>query len=155
MLGIGRSGEAAGILLVCLGARVTLLDHAEADVIGSAAKLEKLAGMGMQILTGAAANSDATFYDLAVLSPGIDPKTPLVQNFLSRGVPVIAEIELAYQNSSTPVIGITGTNGKTTTTELVAAMLTGRGYSHRGRGQHRQAIQRNRQPKMSLMTLSR
>ncbi len=126
VLGIGRSGEAAGILLVCLGARVTLLDHAEADVIG-AAKLEKLAGMGMQVLTGDTANADMTFYDLAVLSPGIDPKTPLVQNFLSRGVPVIAEIELAYQNSSTPVIGITGTNGKTTTTELVAAMLTGAG----------------------------
>ena len=126
VLGIGRSGEAAAILLVCLGARVTLLDSAAADVIG-AAKLEKMAGMGMQILTGDAADSDQTFYDLAVLSPGIDPKTLLVQNFLRRGLPVIAEIELAYQNSSTPVIGITGTNGKTTTTELVAAMLTSAG----------------------------
>ena len=126
VLGIGRSGEAAAILLVCLGGRVTLLDSAEADVIG-AAKLEKLAGMGMQVLTGNAANTDASFYDLAVLSPGIDPKTVLVQNFLLRNIPVIAEIELAYQSSSTPIIGITGTNGKTTTTELVAAMLTGAG----------------------------
>ncbi len=126
VLGIGRSGEAAALLLVCLGAKVTLLDSAEADVIG-AAKLEKLAGMGMQVLTGDAAHTNSTFYDLAVLSPGIDPKTVLVQNFLARSIPVIAEIELAYQSSSTPVIGITGTNGKTTTTELVAAMLTGAG----------------------------
>ena len=111
VLGVGRSGEAAAILLVCLGAKVTLLDGAEADVVG-AAKLEKLAGMGMLVLTGDAANTDPTLYDLAVLSPGIDPKTALVQNFLRRNIPVIAEIELAYQSSSTPVIGITGTNGK-------------------------------------------
>ena len=126
VLGIGRSGEAAAILLVCLGARVTILDSAESGTVG-VAKLEKLAGMGMQVLTGEAANRDTSFYDLAVLSPGIDPKTLLVQNFLLRNIPVIAEIELAYQNSPTPVIGITGTNGKTTTTELVTAMLTGAG----------------------------
>ena len=126
VLGMGRSGEAAAILLLCLGARVTVLDSENADVLG-AAKLEKLAGMGLTVVTGTDAEQDASPQDLAVLSPGIDPKTALVQNFLMRGVPIIAEIELAYQNSSTPVIGITGTNGKTTTTELVAAMLTGAG----------------------------
>ena len=126
VLGIGRSGEAAAILLVCLGAKATLLDSAEADVIG-AAKLEKMNGMGVQVLTGEAADTDTAFYDLAVISPGIDPRTTLVQNFLGRGTPIISEIELAYQHSSVPVIGITGTNGKTTTTELVTAMLTGAG----------------------------
>ena len=126
VLGMGRSGEAAAILLVFLGARVTILDSASAEAIGSA-KIDKLGGMGMEVVTGPDAEQDRGAYDLAVLSPGIDPKTALVQNFLMRGVPVIAEIELAYQNSSTPVIGITGTNGKTTTTELVAAMLTGAG----------------------------
>ena len=126
VLGIGRSGEAAAILLVCLGAKVSLLDNAEADVIG-AAKVEKMTGMGVQVLTGEAADTDSAFYDLAVISPGIDPKTTLVQNFLGRGIPIISEIELAYQHSSAPVIGITGTNGKTTTTELVTAMLTGAG----------------------------
>ena len=123
---MGRSGEAAAILLVCLGARVSVLDSASAENLGSA-KLEKLGGMGMGVITGTEAENDQAAYDLAVLSPGIDPKTALVQNFLARGIPIIAEIELAYQNSPTPVIGITGTNGKTTTTELVAAMLTGAG----------------------------
>ena len=126
VLGMGRSGEAAAILLVCLGARVTVLDSADANVLG-AAKVAKMGGMGINLVMGSNAQKDAASYDLAVLSPGIDPKTALVQNFLARGIPVIAEIELAYQSSATPVIGITGTNGKTTTTELVAAMLTGAG----------------------------
>ena len=126
VLGMGRSGEAAAILLVCLGARVTVLDSAGADALG-AAKLDKLGGMGINLVTGTSVQEDNAPYDLAVLSPGIDPKTVLVQHFLARGIPIIAEIELAYRSSSTPVIGITGTNGKTTTTELVAAMLTGAG----------------------------
>ncbi len=126
VLGMGRSGEAAAILLVCLGAKVTVLDTAPADHFGPA-KVDKLGGMGMGLLFGDRAATDSADYDLAVLSPGIDPKVAMVQNFLARGVPVIAEIELAYRSSSTPVVGITGTNGKTTTTELIAAMLTGAG----------------------------
>jgi UDP-N-acetylmuramoylalanine--D-glutamate ligase len=127
VLGMGRSGEAAALLLSsCLGARVTVLDSASPEALG-AAKIEKLGGMGLSVRTGREADTDAAPYDLAVLSPGIDPKTTLVQNFLGRGVPVIAEIEMAFRHSSTPVIGITGTNGKTTTTELVAAMLTDAG----------------------------
>ena len=126
VLGLGRSGEAAAILLLCLGARVTILDSADAERL-DAGKLEKLGGMGIRIVAGHAAETDTVSHDLAVLSPGIDPKCALVQNLLTRGIPIIAEIELAYQSSSTPVIGITGTNGKTTTTELVVAMLTGAG----------------------------
>ena len=126
VLGMGRSGEAAAILLVGLGARVTVLDNAPLQAF-QAGKVEMLAGMGIVIVAGEDASRNASRYDFAVLSPGIDPKTKLVQYFLAQAIPVIAEIELAYQNSSTPVIGITGTNGKTTTTELVAAMLTGAG----------------------------
>ena len=126
VLGAGRSGEAAAILLTALGARVSVLDSSDSASIGEA-KLTKMRGMGIRVVAGVSADQDQSSYDLAVLSPGIDPKTTLVQNFLIRGIPVIAEIELAFQNSPTPVIGITGTNGKTTTTELVAAMLTSAG----------------------------
>ncbi len=126
VLGLGRSGEAAAILLFGLGARVSVLDSADAEKFDGA-KLQKLSGMGLQIVSGKNAETSDAAYDLAVLSPGIDPKCALVQNLLHRGIPIIAEIELAYQSSSTPVIGITGTNGKTTTTELVAAMLTSAG----------------------------
>ena len=79
-------------------------------------------------MTGADAEQDASPYDLAVLSPGIDPKTALVQNFLmARAYRSSPRSNSPTRIHSTPVIGITGTNGKTTTTELVAAMLTGAG----------------------------
>jgi UDP-N-acetylmuramoylalanine--D-glutamate ligase len=126
VLGLGRSGEAAALLLAQLGATVTVLDSAEAGRL-DASKLETLRAAGVQGSFGLDAAQDAGAYALAVLSPGIDPATPLVQNFLAREIPLISEIELAYRHSSTPVIGITGTNGKTTTTELVAAMLNGAG----------------------------
>ena len=126
VLGMGRSGEAAAILLVGLGARVTVLDNAPLETFPET-KVEMLAGMGIHIVAGENAAENLRPYDFAVLSPGIDPKMALVQQFLAQAIPIIAEIELAYQNSTTPVIGITGTNGKTTTTELVAAMLTGAG----------------------------
>ncbi len=126
VLGLGRSGEAAALLLASLGAQVTVLDSADVSKL-DASKLEKLRGAGVTGVYGADALQDAQLYDLAVLSPGIDPATPLVQGFLARAIPLISEIELAYLNSATPVVGITGTNGKTTTTELVAAMLNGAG----------------------------
>ena len=126
VLGAGRSGEAAAALLVGLGAQVTLLDGASLEQLGPE-KAARLQAAGVKLIAGLAAEKEPVFYDLAVLSPGIDPKTGLVQQFVRKNIPLLAEIELACRFSTTPVIGITGTNGKTTTTELVAAMLTGAG----------------------------
>src|SRR6185295_14571966 len=55
--------------------------------------------------------------------PGIDPALPLARNFSSRNIEIIGELELGWRSVHVPVIAITGTNGKTTTTELVAQML--------------------------------
>src|SRR4029077_14046572 len=71
----------------------------------------------------AAADEDSAAYDIAVLSPGIDPGSPLARNFLSRRIETIGELELGWRSCDVPVIAVTGTNGKTTTAELLAQML--------------------------------
>ncbi len=125
VLGLGDSGEAAAMLLAEEGATVTVCDSSD-----GALQREKAAGLesfGIKVLLGAAADTDPAPYDVCVLSPGIDPAVPLVQNVVSKNVPVIGEIELGFEECICPVVAITGTNGKTTTTELTTAMLQGSG----------------------------
>jgi UDP-N-acetylmuramoylalanine--D-glutamate ligase len=120
VLGAGRSGKAAAHLLAEEGAKVTLLDSAAEEKL---AGIERLRDEGIYILCGPLAEEDPTVYDLGIYSPGIDPELPLAKNFSRKNIPTIGELELGYQFCSVPVIGITGTNGKTTTTELIAQML--------------------------------
>ncbi|MEI8234464.1 MAG: UDP-N-acetylmuramoyl-L-alanine--D-glutamate ligase [Verrucomicrobiota bacterium] len=121
VLGLGSSGEAAARRLLEEGACVTVLDSGGSDRLRAAAA--GLRAAGARVLLGAEADTDATVYDLGVLSPGIDPAVPLVRAFLAKGIPLIGELELSYSLCACPVIAITGTNGKTTTTQLVERML--------------------------------
>jgi UDP-N-acetylmuramoylalanine--D-glutamate ligase len=122
VLGAGLSGTAAALLLKSEGANVTVLDSAEeAKLLKSI--IDNLRGQGVRVIAGPAADSDSSKYDLVVLSPGIDPDSPLAQNFSSRKIDIIGELELGWQSIDVPVIAVTGTNGKTTTTELLAQML--------------------------------
>jgi UDP-N-acetylmuramoylalanine--D-glutamate ligase len=126
VLGAGRSGKAAALFLAEEGARVTLLDSApEEKLVG----LDRLRAKGVYLLCGPAADEDPTVYDLGILSPGIDPELPLGRNFSRKNIPTIGELELGWQFCSVPVIGITGTNGKTTTTELISQMLNACGQN--------------------------
>ena len=125
VLGLGPSGEAAAILLREEGADVTVCESG--DDAGRREKADKLGQQGIKVLLGAAADTDPTIYEICVLSPGIDPIVPLVQNVIRKKTPVIGELELAFEECSCPVVAITGTNGKTTTTELTTAMLQGSG----------------------------
>lgn len=125
VLGAGESGEAAAILLQSLGARATVLDSADETKLR--AKIDALASRGIRLIAGDAAALDESHYDRVILSPGIDPVVPLVQHFIKRGIEMIGELELAYDVCQSPIIGITGTNGKTTTTQLVETMLNGCG----------------------------
>jgi UDP-N-acetylmuramoylalanine--D-glutamate ligase len=125
VLGLGDSGEAAAILLAEEGATVTVCDSS--DGARQREKAAKLEAQGIKVLLGAAADTDPAVYDVCVLSPGIDPVVPLVQNVLTKKIPVIGEIELGFEECLCPVVAITGTNGKTTTTELTTAMLQGSG----------------------------
>ena len=122
VLGAGLSGSAAAFLLRSEGARVTVLDSAEEKNLLKST-IDNLRAQGVHVICGAAADENSSAYDMAILSPGIDPACPLARNFLSRGIEIISELELGWQFCEIPIIAVTGTNGKTTTTELLAQML--------------------------------
>jgi UDP-N-acetylmuramoylalanine--D-glutamate ligase len=122
VLGAGLSGAAAARLLKTEGADVTVLDSAEENQLLKST-IDNLRAQNVRVICGQAADSDSAKYDFVVSSPGIDPESPLAQNFSSGGVDIIGELELGWRSVSVPVIAVTGTNGKTTTTELLAQML--------------------------------
>ena len=121
VLGLGHSGEAAATLLIEEGAQVTISESGDSPAIRS--KGEELQKRGANVIIGPEADIDPAIYDVAILSPGIDPSVPLVQNVVAKGIPIIGELELAFQECTCPVVAITGTNGKTTTTELCTHIL--------------------------------
>jgi len=118
VLGAGRSGRAAAALALREGALVEVHD--------AAAKIEGMPE-GAALAPGIAPES-ATACDLLVVSPGIDTYGPLVKAYEEKAGEMIGEIEFAWRYFSGRVIGITGTNGKTTTTELVERILKAGGY---------------------------
>ena len=122
VLGAGLSGMAAALLLKDEGANVTVLDSADETKLLKST-VDTLRGQNVRVVSGEAADHDSAKYDFVVLSPGIDPASPLAQNFSSRKIDIIGELELGWRSAEAPVIAITGTNGKTTTTEMLAQML--------------------------------
>ena len=123
VLGLGSSGEAAGRLLHAHGAQVTILDSGFPDP----ERVRSLQQVGISVIAGPPADVAKADYDLAVLSPGIDPAFPIVKNFQRQGVAFIGELELSSRFCQRPIVAITGTNGKTTTTQLIEAMLNAGG----------------------------
>jgi UDP-N-acetylmuramoylalanine--D-glutamate ligase len=124
VVGMARSGMAAVETLAGAGAaKITVTDHKQpAELQAELAKLARLPAV--QTVTGGnPPDLVNTSLSLIVKSPGVPPKLELFRRAAELQIPVISEIELAYAFIKTPIIGITGTNGKTTTTALVAAML--------------------------------
>ncbi len=122
VLGAGLSGTAAALLLRSEGARVTVLDDAEEKNLLKST-IDNLRSQGIRVIGGAAADEDLSGYEMAVLSPGIDPASRLACTFSERQINMIGELDLGWRCCEIPVIAVTGTNGKTTTTELLAQML--------------------------------
>jgi UDP-N-acetylmuramoylalanine--D-glutamate ligase len=122
VLGAGLSGTAAALLLKSEGATVTVLDSAEEKRLLKST-IDNLRAQGVNVIAGPQADKDSGKYEFVVLSPGIDPDSPLAQNFSSRKIDMLGELELGWRSCALPVIAITGTNGKTTTTEMLAQML--------------------------------
>jgi UDP-N-acetylmuramoylalanine--D-glutamate ligase len=121
--GAARSGLAAAELLARRGARVTL-SEAQPEAPGT----EPLTALGVRLELGGHRTETFTGADLVVLSPGVPPTQEAVSAARARGVPVMAEIELASRWLQGRVIAITGTKGKSTTTALTGRMLEAAGF---------------------------
>ncbi|MEZ5405267.1 MAG: UDP-N-acetylmuramoyl-L-alanine--D-glutamate ligase [Verrucomicrobiia bacterium] len=125
VIGLGASGLAAARLLHGLGAEVTVRDESDNELLRERAN--SLLARGIHVELGKFIRADEMRFDFGVLSPGIDPRRSMIQSLLKAKVPIWSELELAYRFCQCPLIAITGTNGKTTTTELVHAILTAGG----------------------------
>ncbi|MED4226089.1 UDP-N-acetylmuramoyl-L-alanine--D-glutamate ligase [Neobacillus cucumis] len=121
VLGLAKSGVTAASLLHKLGAFVTVNDK---KPLSENPEAQGLLEQGIKVICGEHPIEllDEGF-ELIVKNPGIPYHNPMIEGAIEKGIPVITEVELAYEISEAPFIGITGTNGKTTTTTLVYEML--------------------------------
>jgi UDP-N-acetylmuramoylalanine--D-glutamate ligase len=128
--GLGVSGQAAVRLLLSRGVAVVAVDDRPLEVLplNALGELVHHPQLELRCVTGdnAAAQVPAAL-DGMVLSPGVPPERPWIEAARRAGVPVISEVELAYPLLEGPVVAITGTNGKSTTTEMTGAMLRAAG----------------------------
>ncbi len=122
VVGSGISGIGAVSALCRVGARPVLFD-ADAALDPEAIRQKFAPGVAAEVVLGELPETVIEEIDLAVLSPGVPTDTEFVNALRGRGLPVWGEIELAYRLGRGRVVGITGTNGKTTTTSLVGEIM--------------------------------
>lgn len=125
--GLGVSGVSAARALAGLGARVTVVDGGDGDA--QRARAAELAPLGIAVRLGDAGTlPEGT--DLVVTSPGWKPSSPLFAAAAAAGVDVVGDVEIAWRlrgPDAPPWLAVTGTNGKTTTTRMLASILTAAG----------------------------
>jgi len=126
VLGAGRSGIAAAKLLKNAGASVFLSESSPKDKL---LYFNEKDFATQEIPYEIGGNTEKIFdADYFVTSPGIPPNSEIFLKAFDRGIRIISEIEAAYRFCDAPIIAITGTNGKTTTTELAGAMFRDAGF---------------------------
>jgi UDP-N-acetylmuramoylalanine--D-glutamate ligase len=121
VLGLGASGESAAKLLRARGLAVYASDNGKTKELKAAA--ERLSALGIATETGDHDTARIKRASCVVVSPGIPPNIPPLKAARKAGVPIISEVEIALQLGPVPYIAVTGTNGKTTTTALIAHLL--------------------------------
>lgn len=127
VVGLGKSGVAVSRLLLQEGAIVTATDSRPFEVLPEEAK--ELVKQGVNIEAGIHNNETFLSSDLIVLSPGVPAEIPQITEAKSNGISIIGEAELAYQFLNAPLIAVTGSNGKSTTTTLIGEIIKAKGDS--------------------------
>jgi UDP-N-acetylmuramoylalanine--D-glutamate ligase len=121
VLGLSKSGISAARFLNKNGYEVYITES-KSEV--NLDQVEELKTLGIKIEYGSHSDEFINGASFAVTSPGIPPHSDIFQRLNKLNIPIISEVELAYRNTKTPFIAITGTNGKTTTTALVSHILS-------------------------------
>lgn len=129
VIGLAVSGVPTVQVLSEMGAMITVNDRKKAGDLEEV--LQQLSGIEADYVLGEHPIRLADWPDFAVISPGVPPSIPLVQELIKKGKEVISEVELSFRLLKAPVVAITGTNGKTTTTAL-----TGQVFKESGRNTH-------------------
>lgn len=122
VMGLGRSGRAAALLCKQLGAEVTVSEQKPAPELGET-DLTALQSAGIHLELGGHVAETFWESDYLVISPGVPTDHPLLEQSRQAGVTVLGEVELAFQYSPYPMLAVTGSNGKSTTTALLGEML--------------------------------
>ena len=125
VVGLGKSGVASALFLKEQGARVTVSDAKSPDQLRE--EIPQLLDHGITVETGGHGERTFRGQDLIVVSPGVPFDAPPLVQARALGEPVIGEIELAAQHIPGPIVAITGSNGKTTTTTLAGEILAAGG----------------------------
>jgi UDP-N-acetylmuramoylalanine--D-glutamate ligase len=122
VLGLGRSGCAVSKRLCSLGAGVSISEQRQ-EIDLDSEKISELRQLGVKMEFGGHTLKFLRDADVLVLSPGVHLDIPLVEEAMRKKIEILSEIEFAYRVLTKPIIAMTGTNGKTTTTTLVGEML--------------------------------
>jgi UDP-N-acetylmuramoylalanine--D-glutamate ligase len=126
VVGLGKSGVASALFLKEHGARVTVSDTKSEDQLRD--EIPVLLDQGIAVETGGHGERTFRGQDLIVVSPGVPVDAPPLVQARASGEPVIGEIELAAQHIAGPIVAITGSNGKTTTTTLAGDIIAAGGF---------------------------
>ncbi len=125
VIGLGRSGRASVDVLRARLGSVVATDEAPPEELGEA--LDELRAANVPFVPPAQLADALEHVTVAVLSPGIPLNNPLVRQVQAAGLPVFSEVEVAYRLCKAPIVAVTGTKGKTTTTALVGAVFAAAG----------------------------
>ncbi len=127
VFGLGKTGAAALEYFASRGARVLAVDSAELDEKSELFERFSPFGERVQFFLGGRQPADWRGIDLAVLSPGIDPNSPMLEGYRASGKPLRGALDLAVEIAQKPVIAVTGTAGKSTTVSLLGEIFQAEG----------------------------
>lgn len=122
VVGVGISGNAVAKVAKMQGADKVVLSDAKAEQ-DLKYDLTDVRAAGVELVFGPQENTLLDNVDMVILSPAVPVRIPLVQEAYKREIPVVSEVQVAYELAKSPILAVTGTNGKTTTVTLLGELM--------------------------------